>query len=56
MKRIQKWFETIAGISQDEHQRLARAWEIFGGSGLDVAALEVPACWRRQTRVQNINL
>ncbi len=52
MKRIQKWFEVIAGISQDELERLPRSREIFGTAGMDVSALKKPACWRRRSRVQ----
>ncbi|MBK7417522.1 MAG: hypothetical protein IPJ38_23005 [Dechloromonas sp.] len=29
MKTIQKWFEQLAGISQDELDRLALAAEVF---------------------------
>mgnify|MGYP003382948171 CR=1 FL=1 len=54
MKRIQKWFDVIAGISQGEHDRLARAREIFGATGTDVSALIKPACWRRRARVQSL--
>ncbi|PKO90433.1 MAG: hypothetical protein CVU16_10235 [Betaproteobacteria bacterium HGW-Betaproteobacteria-10] len=52
MKCIQKWFEVIAGISQSERERLALAREIFGTAGMDVSALNTPACWRRRARVQ----
>lgn len=54
MKRIQKWFDAIAGISQGEHERLARAREIFGTAGMDVSALKKPACWRRRARIQSL--
>lgn len=53
MKRFQKWFEQMAGVSQDELDRLARAREIFGTAGIDVSALKMPACWRRKARVRN---
>ena len=52
MKRFQKWFEQIAGVSQDELERLARAREIFGTAGIDVSGLKKPACWRRKARIQ----
>ena len=52
MKRIQKWFDQIAGVSQDELDRLARAREIFCSAGVDLSALKKPACWRRRARVQ----
>ncbi len=52
MKRIQQWFEQIAGVSQGEIERLARARQIFGATDVDVSALSVPACWRRKPRVR----
>lgn len=51
MKRLQKWFEQIAGITQQELDRQARAQEIFSGNRPDISALERPACWRRQRRI-----
>ena len=51
MKRLQNWFDLIAGISHDEHARLERARSIFGASGPDVETLQTPACWRRAPRV-----
>jgi len=51
MKRLQQWFDLIAGFSHDEHARLERAKRIFGTSGPDVEALQTPACWRRCARV-----
>jgi hypothetical protein len=54
MKRIQKWFEVIAGISQEEQDRWALAQEIFGRAGTDMSALKKPACWRRQVRIQQL--
>jgi hypothetical protein len=56
MKRLQKWFDQIAGISQDELDRLARAREIFDAAGLDVVSLRKPACWRRKARVQRLGI
>lgn len=52
MKRLQKWFDQIAGMSSDEMSRLARAREIFDTPGVDVASLKKPACWRRKARIQ----
>lgn len=52
MKRLQKWFDQIAGLSSDEAARLARAREIFDAPGVDVARLKKPACWRRKARIQ----
>ena len=51
MKRLQQWFDLIAGISHDEHARLERAKAIFGTTGPDVEQLQMPACWRRSARV-----
>jgi hypothetical protein len=51
MKRIQKWFELIAGISQDDIEREARARQIFAAPAADISALQKPACWRRKRRV-----
>lgn len=51
MKRLQKWFEQIAGISQEELDRLTRAREIFSEPRQDIAALNKPACWRRKRRI-----
>lgn len=51
MKRLQQWFDLIAGISQAEHARLERARAIFAANGTDVEALKTPACWRRRTRI-----
>ena len=51
MKRLQQWFDLIAGISHEEQARLERAREIFCASSTDVDALQTPACWRRRARV-----
>jgi len=51
MKRLQHWFDLIAGISHDEQARLERARAIFGDNGPDVTALQTPACWRRRNRI-----
>jgi hypothetical protein len=51
MKQIQKWFELIAGISQEERVREELAREIFYGSPLDIESMRTPACWRRKCRV-----
>jgi hypothetical protein len=52
MNRIQRLFELIAGISQEERDRWALAQAIYGAPPLDVLALRTPACWRRKTNVQ----
>jgi hypothetical protein len=51
MKCIQKWFEVMAGISQEEQARWALAQEIYGRPATDMSALKMPACWRRQVRI-----
>lgn len=51
MKRLQQWFDLIAGISHEEQARLARAHAIFGERGPDLDALSLPACWRRPSRI-----
>ena len=38
MKRLQQWFDLIAGISHDEQARLERARAIFCTSSTDVEA------------------
>ena len=48
MNHLQEWFERIAGISQEERQRLAFARQLYGRPSFDPAALEIPACWRRR--------
>lgn len=52
MNRIQKWFEVMAGVTQEEQARQAIARAIFCQPGFDVAALKIPACWRRQVKVK----
>ena len=52
MKRMQNWFEIIAGISQEERERYALAQEIYGNKGQDISALQKPACWRRKSRIR----
>jgi len=52
MKKLQKWFDQIAGVAHGESERLARAKEIFAAGGIDEASLKTPACWRRKARVQ----
>lgn len=52
MKKLQKWFDQIAGVAQGESDRLARAREIFAAAGIDEDSLKKPACWRRKVRVQ----
>ena len=48
MKHLQKWFDRLLGISEEEQKRLAMAHAIFNDRGPDLSALSKPACWRRQ--------
>lgn len=51
METIQKLFERLAGITQDELNRLSLAIEVFQTpSPINIAELERPACWRRPRR------
>ena len=52
MNHIQEWFERIAGISQEERQRLAFARQLYGRPSFDLAAFEKPACWRRRPAIR----
>lgn len=52
MKQLQKWFDLIAGISEEERRRLAVAHAIFGQRGPDLSALSRPACWRRSASIR----
>ena len=54
MNRIQRVFEFIAGISQQERDRWALAQEIYSAPRRDVLALQTPACWRRKAYVQGV--
>lgn len=49
MSHIQKWFERIAGYTQEERERREFAKRIFSGRQFDCAALSKPACWRRKS-------
>ena len=48
MNHIQKWFERIAGITQEERERREFAQKLFGRQQFDTSALHKPACWRRK--------
>ena len=52
MNRIQRVFEFIAAISQQERDRWALAQAIYGAPRHDVCALQTPAYWRRKANVQ----
>ena len=47
MNQVQRWFERIAGITEEERRRTAFAGAFFGQRGLDTTVLQTPACWRR---------
>ena len=48
MNTIQKWFEQVAGVTRSERARWVLAQQVYGAPGLDVSALQKPACWRRK--------
>lgn len=52
MKRLQHWFDVLAGISQQELARLDLAERIYTVPPADLSGLQLPACWRRQRRVR----
>ena len=52
MNRIQRLFEIIAGVSQEERLRWAQAQEIFCAPSVEEPALRLPACWRRKAGVR----
>lgn len=53
MKTLQQWFEKLAGVSQDELDRISLAAKVFAEEQrLDLASLKTPACWRRDRRVR----
>ncbi len=52
MNRIQRFFELLAGVSQEERHRWVLAQEIFSARPMDVRALRTPACWRRKINVR----
>ena len=52
MNRIQRLFEMIAGVSQEERLRWAQAQAIFYAPSVDESALRLPACWRRKASVR----
>lgn len=54
MNNLQKWFEKIAGITQEEHARWELAKEVFSKKKMDTAVFQKPACWRRRTALSGI--
>ena len=53
MYRIQKLFERIAGIPQEERNR-DLAVSLNTSPRLDTESLRLPACWRRRAQVRGI--
>ena len=50
MNQLQKWFDKVAGVTQEERARYEFARQVFGAQPIDVAVLQTPACWRRKAR------
>lgn len=51
MEKLQKLFEKLAGITEDELARIRLAAEVFRiRPAEDLLELEIPACWRRPRR------
>ena len=53
MYRIQKLFERIAGIPQEERSRDLTV-SLYTAPRLDTEALRLPACWRRRSLVRGV--
>ena len=53
---MQRLFERIAGISQEERNRWALAQAIYGAPPKDLLVLQTPACWRRKATVRTVAL
>jgi len=53
MYRIQKLFERIAGIPQEERCRDLIV-SLYSAPRLDTETLRLPACWRRRAQVRGI--
>jgi hypothetical protein len=51
MNAIHTWFEQVAGVTSGERARGVLAQQVQAARGLDVAALQKPACWRRKASV-----
>jgi hypothetical protein len=54
MNSIQRLFELMAGISQEERDRWALSKSIYAAPRVDVLALHTPACWRRKANVRRV--
>ena len=53
MERIQRLFERIAGIPQEERRRDLVICTVTAPR-LDADTLRLPACWRRRARVRSV--
>ena len=54
MDRIQRLFELIAGLTQEERNRWELAQEIYNAPRMDIMALRTPACWRRKANGRGV--
>lgn len=52
MKKLQRWFEVLAGVDQNELTRLHIALDVYTAPRTDLSPLEKPACWRRPRRIR----
>ena len=48
MNHLQKWFERMAGMAQEERERQVFAHNLFARPRFDASVLSTPACWRRK--------
>ncbi|MDR1889433.1 MAG: hypothetical protein LBQ81_08685 [Zoogloeaceae bacterium] len=51
LQHLQNWFERMLGVARLEREMHQQAWEIYQHRELP-ATLQLPACWRRQSRVR----
>jgi hypothetical protein len=51
MQQLQHWFDRMMGVARLEREMYQQAWDIYQPRELP-AALQLPACWRRQSRVR----
>jgi len=54
MNRIQRLFELLAGIPQEERHHLALTQKVYSASRVDIHSLRTPACWRRKAIVRGV--
>ena len=53
MNQLQRWFDRIAGVTEEERRRMDFAQSFFGQRGFDTTPLQTPACWRRSRPAQS---